>query len=56
MDGALGSRWIREAARVAAPLARVVVTDAPEGARATLLSAGLKVLADEGGTVVAARG
>lgn len=56
MDGALGPRWIREAARVVAPLARVVVTDAPEDARATLLASGLKVLAEEGGTVVAARG
>lgn len=56
LDGGLGVRWIREAARVVAPLARVVVTAAPDDARATLLGAGLKILAAEGGTVVAARG
>jgi len=56
VDGGLGARWMREAARVVAPLARVVVTEAPEDARATLLGAGLKILAAEGGTVVAARG
>jgi uncharacterized protein YbaR (Trm112 family) len=56
VDGALGSRWIREAARVVAPLGRVVVTEAPADAQAALLGAGLKVLAAEDGTVVAARG
>jgi hypothetical protein len=56
VDGSLGVRWIREAARVVAPLGRVVVTDAPETAQTALLGAGLKVLAAEGGTVVAARG
>jgi hypothetical protein len=56
VDGALGARWIREAARVIAPLARVVVTDAPGDAAAALLGAGLKILAAEGRTVVAARG
>jgi hypothetical protein len=56
VDGGLGARWIREAARVVARLGRVVVTDAPETAQTALLGAGLKVLAAEGGTVVAARG
>ena len=56
VDGRLGSRWIREAARVVAPLARVVVTEAPQDTGAALVEAGLTVLAAEGGTVVAARG
>lgn len=55
VDGALGSRWLREAARVVARLSRVVVTQAPEDAEASLLGAGLKILAAESGTVVAAR-
>ena len=45
LDGGLGSRWIREAARVVAPLARVVVASAPDDAQAVLLGAGLKILA-----------
>lgn len=56
VDGALGTRWLIEAARVAAPLSRVVVVDAPPDAAAVLADAGLRVLASEGGTVVAARG
>ena len=55
VDGALGARWLEEAARVAAPLARVVVTDAPADAGSILAGNGLRVLASEGGTVVAAR-
>ena len=56
VDGTLGERWLVEAARVVAPLSRVVVQDAPEGAEAVLAAAGLRVLACEAGTVVAARG
>lgn len=56
VDGALGPRWVAEAARVAARLARVVVEEAPEGAEAVLREGGLTVLAAEAGTVVAARG
>lgn len=55
VDGELGAAWIREAARVVAPLGRVVVVGAPEGAAGTLSEAGLVILASEGGTVVAAR-
>jgi uncharacterized protein YbaR (Trm112 family) len=55
VDGALGEPWIREAARVTARLSRVVVTDAPDEARSVLEGEGLQVLAEEPGTVVAAR-
>lgn len=55
VDGSLGPAWIAEAARAVAPLSRVVVTNAPEGARVALEEAGLQVLAEEAGTVVAAR-
>ena len=56
VDGGLGARWLEEAARVVAPLSRVVVTDAPDDAGTILAGSGLHVLASEGGTVVAARG
>lgn len=56
VDGGLGERWIREAARCVAPLSRVVVVAAPEGAARALEESGLSVLAAEAGTVVAARG
>ena len=56
VDGALGARWLEEAARVVAPLSRVVVTDASGDAGAILAGSGRHVLASEGGTVVAARG
>jgi uncharacterized protein YbaR (Trm112 family) len=55
VDGGLGDVWIREAARVVAPLGRVVVVWAPQGTERTLSEAGLAILASEGGTVVAAR-
>ena len=55
VDGGLGTAWIREAARVTARLGRVVVTDAPEDAGQILEAAGMSVLAQEPGTVVAAR-
>ncbi|HUF76199.1 MAG TPA: Trm112 family protein [Longimicrobiales bacterium] len=56
VDGRLGAEWLREAARVVQPRARVVVLHAPEGATATLEASGLTVLAAEAETVVAARG
>jgi uncharacterized protein YbaR (Trm112 family)/fermentation-respiration switch protein FrsA (DUF1100 family) len=56
VDGSLGSRWLEEAARVVAPLSRVVVIGASDDAGAILAGSGLHVLASEGGTVVAARG
>lgn len=56
VDGELGARWLGEAARCIAPLSRVVVVSAREGARRTLEESGLRVLAAEAGTVVAARG
>lgn len=56
VDGGLGDAWLAEAARVVAPLSRVVVTDAPGSAVPLLEGAGLGILASEAGTVVAARG
>lgn len=56
VDGALGARWLAEAGRVAARLSRVVVVGAPGDAGAALTAAGLTVLAEEAGTLVAARG
>lgn len=56
VDGALGRGWIGEAARVVAPLSRVVVVSAPDHTGRLLSEAGLRVLAAEAGTVVAARG
>lgn len=56
VDGALGRRWLEEAARVVAPRGRVVVVPAGDGAESALEEAGLEILAAEDGTVVAARG
>jgi hypothetical protein len=56
VDGALGLSWIRESARVVAPLGRVVVVEAPVGTEEALTEVGLGILAAEDGTVVAARG
>ena len=55
LDGRLGRRWIDEAARVVAPMSRVVVTHAPTETSAWLEGAGLQVVAAEEETVVAAR-
>jgi uncharacterized protein YbaR (Trm112 family) len=55
IDGRLGRRWIDEAARVVAPMSRVVVTDAEGETGAWLEEAGLKVMASEQKTVVATR-
>lgn len=56
LDGRLGDPWTSEAARVVVPKGRVVVVHAPEGTGALLEESGLRVLATEAGTVVAARG
>jgi uncharacterized protein YbaR (Trm112 family) len=55
VDGALEERWIAEAARVVAPRCRVVVLGGPFGAGDALEAAGLRLVAREAGTVVAAR-
>lgn len=55
VDGTLGPGWLREAARVVARLSRVVVTSAPADGARVLEDVGLKVLAAEAGTIVAAR-
>ncbi len=55
IDGRLGRHWIDEAARVVAPMSRVVVTDAEGETGAWLEEAGLKVMASEQETVVATR-
>jgi uncharacterized protein YbaR (Trm112 family) len=56
VDGGLGTRWLEEAARVVAPYSRVVVIDASDDAEVVLAGSGLRILAAEHGTVVAARG
>jgi uncharacterized protein YbaR (Trm112 family) len=56
VDGRLGPATIYEAARVTAPLSRVVALHAAREAADVLREAGLEVLAQEGETVVAARG
>jgi hypothetical protein len=56
VDGRLESAVLFEAARVTAPMSRTVVVHAGEGASDVLREAGLDVLAEEAGTVVAARG
>jgi len=55
VDGELGHRWIGEAVRVLAPRNRLVVEAAPDGTAERLEGAGLKVLAEDHGTLVAAR-
>lgn len=55
VDASLGEAWVAEAARVTAPRNRVVVTRAGEEVAGRLEEAGLQVLANEAGTVVAAR-
>ena len=56
VDGRLGSGVLFEAARVTAPMSRVVVVDAPEDSTSVLEEGGLHILAEEAETVVAARG
>jgi len=55
LDARLGPDWLVEAARVVAPRGRTVVVHAPEGAAAALENAGLRVVASDSETVVAAR-
>jgi hypothetical protein len=55
VDGRLGAPWLGEATRVCAPRARVVVVGPPPDARELLEHAGLRVLAADPETVVAAR-
>jgi hypothetical protein len=56
VDGRLGRATLFEAARVVAPKCRAVVTRADDHAGEVLREAGLEILAEESGTVVAARG
>ncbi|MFO8172712.1 MAG: hypothetical protein R6T96_00420 [Longimicrobiales bacterium] len=55
VSGEVGRDWVSEAARVVAPNCRVVVLDAPEGARGWLESGGLRPILEEGGILVALR-
>jgi hypothetical protein len=55
VDGTLGARWIREAARAVARMSRLILTSAPDDAEQLLEADGLRMLAAEGGTIVAAR-
>ncbi len=55
VDGTLGSGWVEEVARTVSRLARVVVVDARDDVPAALEREGLRLLAAENGTVVAAR-
>lgn len=55
VDGRLGAGWIDEAARVVAPRARLVVVRASPEVGERLEGAGLRVLASDPETVVAAR-
>lgn len=56
VDGSLGPAVLFEACRCTAGMSRVVVFDADETARRVIEEAGLKLLAEEDETVVAARG
>lgn len=55
LDGRVDSGLVSEAARVIGAGSRVVVLHAPDGAADQLREAGLQVLAEEAGTIVAAR-
>lgn len=55
LEGGEGAAWIEEAARVVATGGRVVVVDAPPGARDRLESTGLAIVLDDAGVVVATR-
>jgi hypothetical protein len=56
VDGRLGKDTLREAARVVAPASRVLVVRAGDHAGTILQQAGLSILAEESGTVLATRG
>jgi len=53
IDGRLDRHWFEEAARVIAPMSRVVVVNAATTASEWLQVAGLSIMADESGRVVA---
>lgn len=53
IDGRLDRHWFEEAARVIAPMSRVVVVNAATTAHEWLQVAGLSIMADESGRVVA---
>ncbi|HIC63103.1 MAG TPA: hypothetical protein EYO91_02650 [Gemmatimonadetes bacterium] len=53
IDGRLDRHWFEEAARVIAPMSRVVVVNAATTASEWLQAAGLSIMADESGRVVA---
>jgi hypothetical protein len=55
LDGRLGADWLAEAARVVAPRGRVVVVHADEGVAGRLANLGLREVASDAETVVAAR-
>ena len=55
IDGRLGSGWIDEAARVVAPRGRVVVAHPPDDTATVLERTGLRVIASDPESVVAAR-
>ncbi|MEM7417687.1 MAG: hypothetical protein AAF389_19520 [Gemmatimonadota bacterium] len=55
VDGRLGEALLWESARVISKGSRVVAVHAPEGTSEVLREVGLDVLAEEAGTVVAAR-
>lgn len=56
VDGGLGPAVVTDAARAVAPRARVVVTRATQEAAEALRASGLRVLASDAETIVAARG
>jgi hypothetical protein len=53
IDGRLERHWFEEAVRVIAPMSRVVVVNAATTAHEWLQVAGLSIMADESGRVVA---
>ena len=53
IDGRLDRHWFEEAARVIAPMSRVVVVNAVTTTSEWLKAAGLSIMADESGRVVA---
>ena len=55
LTGQAADRWLEEGARAVAPTARLVLDPAPADAQARLDAAGLRTLAHEGATIVAAR-
>ncbi|HUH12169.1 MAG TPA: hypothetical protein VMK65_03630 [Longimicrobiales bacterium] len=55
LAGPAAGRLLEEAARVVAPMRRLVLEEAPASARERLARAGLEILAEEEGTLVALR-